>query len=235
MEAVWVAAAMVQFGKADSQSILIHIDCGASIPSLVVLKTDVVKRILEEGFSEELVQEAAKGSILWHDASQLAHRLWAYRTAGKLSWARAKDEIISGWREQGFEVWGSRYKLKEVRCGMRRVDAEIVLTTREPVTKRLIRGVLKHATRKLRRRFVPANSETGLRVPRMPLHVCFRVHARNRTTRILGLNGWSDPENLAQAEWRARKSLKPLWVKLPDEETGGVLIRYNPHLTVAEG
>jgi hypothetical protein len=237
VEAVWIAAAMVSFGASSTEWILVHVECGAGVPSLVTLKVKTVQRLLDEGFSEELAKEAVQGSFLWHDTSALRQRIWTYTTAARLVWERMKEETVSEWRERGLEVWSSRYKVKQVKHGRRRIDVELALTTREAVTKHLIRGVLQHATRKLRRTLIPANAETGLRVPLPPLYVCFRIHARNRTTRSLGLDGWRDVNTLAQGEWRARRRRKqhPLWVKLPDEHVGGLLIRYNPNLTLQEG
>lgn len=238
LDALTIASGVYYFGGDRYERVLVHIDCGAGVPSLAVFRTEALAALRKDGFSEEALTDAAGDSLLWHDVSGPRRRLWAFRNVLALTWREYKHEVVSNWRRGGLEVWGTRYNVKSVRFGRRRIDAEVVLTGKEEITKHLIRGVLRHATKRLRRTLIPAERlfEREWPIPRSPYYVCIRLHAKDRPTRSLGINGWQDPRVLAQGEWRAwpRWNRPPLFVKMPDEEHRGVLIRYNPNLEITD-
>ncbi len=217
----------------------ISINCGLAIPASLFIRGQELAEALRPNAPLESLAKIYDTNLLWYDVSVLSRRFYVWKTIMSLAWAQAYQKLIADWRQIGFKVWRSRYLIREVKnksvAGIRRVEAEIVLTEDRPVTPALIHGVLRHATRRLRRSAIPNIDIAGPgRIRSLPAYVWIRLHKSDARVRTLESRGWKDLELLARSEWiwwMRRRS--PIFVHKPDTIYRGIRIEYNPELKQA--
>lgn len=241
MDSLMVASLFQEFGATDYSQFNVRLECGRLIPAFALLKAQPLSQLRREGLRRDLMEATFEGSLLWFDSPSVVRRVQLWAKLFRIALRDYREEVVRNWREAGLKVWGSRYEIKSVEnksAGrIRRLHAELVLTGEEPRQRDVVRGVMRHAVRRLRWRFIKGvgiEKRTALRRP--PVYIWFRLHSSDRPTRSLGPDGWQSAEVLAQGEWRAwpRSKRPPVWVKQPDEKYRGVLIRYNPKHPVPE-
>jgi hypothetical protein len=241
LESLSAAVAIQEFGGTGYERILVFTDPGRGAPALAGLNASALANLRREGWSESRLSAVFESSFLWHDTNRAALRLWTWRNLLKHIWREYRAEVSSNWRTSGLPVWGSRYRIRQIRkqgLGFTRMLwVEISLVENEEPSKATVRGVLQHAYRRLRKRPTSGDPEGKLSwIPWFPCRIWFRVHAANGPIRS-SQGGWANPEMLGQGEWIAwpqRLYQKPTWVKLPDELRRGLLIRFNPNHPVPD-
>jgi hypothetical protein len=242
MDAFAVAAVARQFGGTAYDQIMVHTDCGHGVPSLAVLNGAQLRRSETEGLTAAIEGGLFEGSLMWHDTTDLRRKAALWGRVIRLGLREVRANVHDEWRRRDLAVWVDRYRIRDVQnrsAGrLRRIHVELALAPGEVPSKWLIRGVLRHAAKRLRRRLIRGSkmfSKTLLGRP--PVYVWFRLSAVDRPIRSLGANGWRNPEALAQGEWRAwpRSLWPPVWVRQADELHKGILIRYNPNLDLPDG
>jgi hypothetical protein len=105
---------------------------------------------------------------------------------------------------------------------------DIVLEANEAVSRAVVRGVLLHAVKILKRQPVPNRTLEG---PGWwlgwPTYVWVRLFKNDHRVRQLKSSGFNDDNFLAMGEWTAlRVRGRPIFVKKPDEFTRGVRLKY---------
>ena len=240
-EAFSVASSVQQFGGEAYAHVRVQVDCGALVPALVMIKGPELKELREQGFSSERLEAALGFSALWFDSPRFTHRIWNWSNILALGWKKVNREIRLNWRQQGFDLWGTRYVIREFEnrsAGkVRRLHAEVVLKGDEPLTRSLIRGVLRHASKRLSRLALPAvDVDRQSAFHRLPTYVWIRLYGSDARLRSLGSGGWAERRLVASSEWIARPWFlhPPVGERMPDEVYRGIRIRYNPHLSISE-
>ncbi|HET6763197.1 MAG TPA: hypothetical protein VFH27_05985, partial [Longimicrobiaceae bacterium] len=117
---------------------------GGGVPALATLNAGAVAELRTDGWSEERLKRAFDGSFMWHDTNPLAQRLWTWRNILQHTWREYKAAVVKKWRDSGLQVWGSRYRVRQVKrqgLGLERmISVEISLEEGEKLTKTIVRG-----------------------------------------------------------------------------------------------
>ncbi|HEX9939801.1 MAG TPA: hypothetical protein VGB15_21880 [Longimicrobium sp.] len=231
LDSLSVATHAYQHGGEVYSGFVVQVDCGPKIPATAVYPADQVKRLLEHGWGA-VTRELFEVSLLWYDASRFRLQLWTLTNILRTNWKRSGRNLVKAWRSDRVDVWRTKYDVRTVQnrsaSGVRRLHAEIVLRPSEEVTKRVVRGVLRHASKRLSRLLL-VNKRFGQqgRLGRTPTYVWLRLHRYDARVRELEQRGSEDPGFLAGSEWIAQRKDQPIVEKQPDEMYGGIRITFN--------
>ena len=124
----------MNFGGQVYERFGISINCGKSIsPSLFINGAklrDAIKRNLS--IDNECSRDILETSLLWFDSSNYKRRFYIWKNIFSLQFKITKRDIINQWREIGWKIYSSRYKIRHIENksteSIRRVEALIVLT-----------------------------------------------------------------------------------------------------------
>ena len=225
-----MATEVIRLGGSGYTRIAASIDCGPSVSSLMMVDVPKLQNVLDG--RPQNWGEIVQGSLLWYDRSSAATRAFLVKTLLVTSWRAWLLDVRQRWRASGLGVWGSRYRIRSIQertvYSARRLHVDIVLEPNEAVSHTIVRGVLLHAVKRLKRRLIPNRSleGPGWRLGR-PTYVWIRLFKRDHRVRQLKSSGVHDENFVAMAEWTAlRNRAKPIFVKQPDEMAHGVRFKY---------
>jgi hypothetical protein len=232
-----MATEVVRLGGSSYSRIAVSIDCGPTVSSLMMVDVPKLQNVLA-GRPQDW-GEIIHGSLLWYDRSSAATRAFLVKTLLATNWRVYCSDMRQRWQAAGFGVWHSRYSIRSIEertvQSLRRLHVDIVLRPNEAVSRAVVKGVLLHAVRKLKRKLIPNRTleGPGWRLGR-PTYVWIRLFRNDCRVRQLKSSGFDDDNFVAMAEWTAlRNRRRPIFVKQPDEITRGVRFKYC-HITTEE-
>ena len=216
---------------------LFEIDQGKSLSSLVIVKPDRLKALLDERASTERLGEIFDDTpLLWYDESQFRTKLKGWLTIMRSHLRLAREEIRAQWRAAGVISQGSgRYVIRKIENAsagrIPRVNVIAVLRYPEDASDRemvrqIIRGVIKEVSKVwVNTKAVGLKGERG-RIGR-PRYVWLRLCKLDGTIRWLNAVDWANGNLIAIAEmvygfWR-----QPILVRRPEEVWRGIRILYS--------
>ena len=221
-EAIGLGSAAQRIGGQHYSSFAISVSCGPSVPSQIIVKGAELRVAREYGTSLDELPAIVTDPLLWHDASNLARRLFIFKTVFSLAWDQVRAEVAANWRSAGLKVWRTRYTIRHVQNKsvgtLRRLQAELVLQPNETLSPEQLIKLIHHAVRRLRRvRLRQLTFEKHGLFSRHPSYVWIRVHRRDRRLRQLDDTSTNAENVIATAEWVDRcHRRKPITVKHPD-------------------
>lgn len=225
-----LATEIVRMGGLLYTRIVVSIDCGPTVSSLMMV--DVPKLQNAIAGRPQSWDEIIKGTLLWYDRSRTTTKIFLVKTFLATSWRAFCQDVRQRWRAAGLRVWHSRYGIRSVQertiNSSRRLHVDVVLQPNEEVSRAVLRGVLRHAVKKLKWQPIPNRTLEG---PGWwlgrPAYVWIRLFRNDHRVRQLKSSGAHDENFVAMAEWTAlRNRGKPIFVKQPDEFAHGVRFKY---------
>jgi hypothetical protein len=230
-EGIHAAVQLYQLGM-QYPVISISIECGQSTPASLVVNGAGLEEALTEGAPPESISKVVQANLLWHNTSAPARWFYIFSTVSVSVFQKGWVELRQQWRELGIALWRERYALRHVDNrsvgNLRRLLAEIVVKDAADLTKPALRKIIRHATRVLRRQWIPGKDFGQLRFIRYrPAYVAVRVHFGDARVRNLQGRNHADSGLLATSEWISIwRRHKPVWVKAPDERFGALRIKW---------
>jgi hypothetical protein len=224
---------------------LFQIDQGKSLSSLVIVKPDKLKTLLDESASTERIGEIFGDTpLLWYDESQFRTKLKGWLTIMRSHLRLAREEIRAQWRAAGVISPGSgRYVIRKIENAsagrIPRVNVIAVLRYPEDagdreMVRQIIRGAIKDASKVwVDTKAVGLEGERG-RIGR-PRYIWLRLCKLDGTIRWLNAAGWSSGNLVAIAEMVYGFRRQPILVRRPEEVWREIRILYSsPIVAVSE-
>ena len=214
----------------------VSIDCGKSVPASIFLNGQELLRVSRNNLPPKEATAVIETNLLWYDAPKWARRLYIWKNIFLQTFTLAKFQIQDQLLESGFRVLSSRYLIRKIENKstgeIRRLEAQIVLTTPELPRRRILLDIVRHATRKLRRKRIPKVEITAVsKIKRKPSYVWIRLYRRDVRIRTLLSSTWSGENLLLKAEWMSlRYRQNPILVESVDETFRGIHIQFNPNM-----
>jgi len=214
----------------------VSIDCGKPVPASIFLNAQELLRVSRHNLPPKQATAVIETNLLWHDAPNWARRLYVWKNIFLQAFTLAKFQIHDQLLKSGFPVLSSRYLIRRIEnksaAEIRRLEAQIVLTAVELPSRRILLDIVRHATRKLRRKRIPKVETTRVgKIKRKPSYVWIKLHRRDGRIRTLLSSTWASQNLLLQAEWMSvRYRRRPIFVKSADEALRGIHIQFNPNM-----
>jgi len=236
-DGVAAASQALVYGGWDYDLIAVSIDCGGATPTYSPYKVKEMKAAFRPGAPKQLLGKILDPTreLLWYDASTVARKFFVLKCSVSGTWHNTKDDIVTKWRQLGLDVLSSRYELRFSPASgnksierIRRAEGHVVLAPDETPTKELVEKIIRHASRRLRRKLLRAHDITGKTtlLARRPKYVWLKVHSEDGRFRELDARELGSPALIAIGEWiHWRHHGKPIFVKVPSMTKGGHRIR----------
>jgi hypothetical protein len=227
----------LKFGGQNYDRIAIILDCGKEVsPALFINANRLRRAIIGNEEFEDCIREVLESSLLWFDASNLRRKIYVMRSLAKLFWQTTRQQFVDEWRNRGLKVLYSRYHIRTIENrsteSIRRFQAHVILNERGTITDTVLKDILRHAIRTLRKYQIKRRSfgDKGWFKGR-PNCIWIRLYARDKRFRSLFSEGWADKNLILQAEWFSRwKDKGPVTIEKPDTTFHRIRIKYNPLL-----
>ena len=216
---------------------LFDIDQGKSISSLVIVKPDRLAELLRENTRIEKLGEIFDDvPLLWYNESEFRTKVKAWKFIFESQWRKAREEIITGWRNAGIISRGrGRYlirKVENVSAGkVARVNVTAVLRYPDDDSdKELIREIIYSIIKRTSKIWIDTKKagfegERG-RIAR-PTYIWLRLCRSDGTIRWLNSCDWASGNLVAMAERAYGLLTRPIVIRNPEEIWKGILIRYS--------
>lgn len=229
-----VAGHLVGLGVERCERVVVEIDHGAPINSIVMIKFETLRELLKEDAAVERLEEALDGtSLLWFQEPWIRTRLRAWKNIIRAVWRGQRAIAIRDWQAAGLAKGKNRFRIRAMENvsvgGTARMTVLAVLRTPgDGDDKETIRAVLEEIARWARRKRIRARDvvlEGGPSFRKRPSHVFIDLFKEDGTIRWLKSGGWESGNLVAVAErvWGKRA---PVFVTNAQEEYHSVRIRY---------
>lgn len=237
-DGVSAASQALKYGGDIYGQIAVSIDCGGPVHTYSPYKVREMKAAFQPGAPSSLLASIldVKRELLWYNASTLSRKLYVWKCSMLGAWLNAKDDLIERWRASGLDVLWTRYVLRfssshgNKSVGrIRRIEGHAVLVSTDDATKEMVWKMIRHASRRLRRKLLRSHDMTGKAtfLARHPKYVWLTVHSADGRLRELDARAPGHASILATAEWIHRSQRgKPIVVKQPSETEGGYRVRF---------
>lgn len=229
-----VAAHFIEAGAREYDRLLVGVDHGASIQSLVI----ILPRKLQAFFAENASLESLKDifdetQLLWFDEHPMKTRIRNWSLIAQSAVAQARQATYKNWQAAGLRVGMGRFMIRDIQNvssqGIARVRIIGVLVNPEDANNRaLIKEIVHELVRAGRRRFVRSRGsvlEKGIPWPRRPSYVFIDLYKEDGPIRWLRSGGWPAGNLIAVGErvWHRRK---PVHVTNPEEKYKRISLRF---------
>lgn len=216
---------------------LFEIDQGKSLSSLVIVRPDRLRALLDEGATTDRLGEIFDDTpLLWYDESSLRTKVKAWLAIMRAHWRVAREDVRTQWRAAGVISRGSgRYVIRKIENvsggGLAKVNVTAVLRYHTDADDRdLIRQIIGSIIKEASKIWVNTK-DAGLEGERgrtkRPKYIWLRLCRLDGTIRWLNARTWRSGNLIAMAERVYGFSRQPALIRRPEEIWKGIRIIYS--------
>jgi hypothetical protein len=233
-ECAHIAAELLEAGATGYERFLFGIDHGEAVSSLVIIRSEILRQLIEADAEIDRLPEAFdETQLLWFDESRWRTRLRAWRIIFKGTAKRARLEVLKSWRAKNLWLGKGRFRIRKITnvsvAGIPRVRFLAVLRNpRDMHDRDTVNEIVWELVKRGRRRLVRSRTsrlDTGIPRLRRPQHVFIDLYRLDGPVRWLQSGGWLGGNLVAVGEcvWGNRE---PVVVTNPEAIYRGVRLRY---------